>query len=160
MREKHKSSLPWQQRYVSVKQAEGEQRRVGHSLKEWMDSGTVFPGFLCVVSPRSIPSRASAKTHTPGRAVFFFCDSRGRRSGDARAGAGSARDSPTDCPAVYESFLVRERLLPLVFAVRTTGEVCWFNARTQNVHGGHEEQHLHDYNVYIVPFLIFLCFFF
>lgn len=36
--------------------------RVGHSLKEWMDSGTVFPGFLCVVSPKSIPSRASVKT--------------------------------------------------------------------------------------------------
>lgn len=34
-----------------------------HSLKEWMDSGTVVPGFLCVVSPRSIPSRASARTH-------------------------------------------------------------------------------------------------
>lgn len=31
---------------------------------------------------------------------------------------GGAPDSPTDCPAVYESFLVRERLLPLVFAVR------------------------------------------
>lgn len=37
-------------------------RRVGHSLNEWIDSGTVFPGFLCVVSPRSIPSRASAIT--------------------------------------------------------------------------------------------------
>lgn len=33
-------------------------------------------------------------------------------------------DSPTDCPAVYESVLVRERLLPLVFAVGQTGKVC------------------------------------
>lgn len=42
-----------------------------------------------------------------------------------------AVDSPTDCPAVYESVLVRERLLPLVFAVGETGKVgerkCFFS---------------------------------
>lgn len=38
-----------------------EDSRPGNSLKEWMDSGTVPPGFLGVVSPRSIPSRASAE---------------------------------------------------------------------------------------------------
>lgn len=30
---------------------------------------------------------------------------------------------PTDCPAVYESVLVRERLVPFVFAVGETGKV-------------------------------------
>lgn len=72
--------------------------RVGHSLKEWMDSGTVFPGFLCVVSPRSIPSRASAKTPA-GRTFVTAEDDVGRRR-DARAAVDSALDSPTDCPAV------------------------------------------------------------
>lgn len=97
---------------------------MGHSLKEWMDSGTVFPGFLCVVSPKSIPSRASAKT-PPGHMFVTVEDDVSRRR-EARVAVHSAVDSPTDCPAVYESFLVRERLLPLVFAVRTTGEVNLF----------------------------------
>lgn len=35
-----------------------------NSLKEWMDSGTVVPGFLCTVSPRSISSRVSAEDTT------------------------------------------------------------------------------------------------
>lgn len=89
----------------------------------------MFPGFLCVVSPRSIPSRASAKT-TAGCTLGTAEDDVNRRR-DARAAVDSALDSPTDCPAVYESFLVRERLLPLVFAVRTADEVCLFNTHTQ-----------------------------
>lgn len=97
--------------------------RAGHSLKEWMDSGTVFPGFLCVVSPRSIPSRASVKTPPGHRFETYFCIIQWSRRG--RAATGSAPDSPTDCPAVYESFLVRDRLLPLVFAVRETGKLSF-----------------------------------
>lgn len=87
-----------------------------------MDSGTVVPGFLCVVSPRSIPSRASAKTpysHEFRHVLTLFI-----RKQEEVMVTVCIVNSPTDCPAVYESVLVRERLFPLVFAVRETGKMC------------------------------------
>ena len=81
-----------------------------------MDSGTVVPGFLCVLSPRSIPSRASAGTPHSHRFERVLTLLMGKQ--EAVMVTVRAVDSPTDCPAVYESVLVRERLLPLVFAVR------------------------------------------
>lgn len=88
----------------------------------------MVPGFLCVVSPRSIPSRASART---SHRFHHVLTSANRRQEAAPAYALPA-DSPTDCPVVYESVLVRERLLPLVFAVSQTGKVCENNAMTQH----------------------------
>lgn len=60
---------------------------------------------------------------------FHVLTSVNRRQEAALATARPA-DSPTDCPVVYESVLVRERLLPLVFAVSQTGKVCENNVVT------------------------------
>lgn len=58
-------------------------------------------------------------------------------------------DSPTDCPAVYESVLVRERLLPLVFAVSQTGKMC------ENT-DFFPPQHYNCYSYFILSTLYFL----
>lgn len=63
--------------------------------------------------------------------MFVTVEDDNSRRPEGRVAVDSALDSPTDCPAVYESFLVRERLVPLVFAVRTTREVYLFNTLTQ-----------------------------
>lgn len=62
---------------------------------------------------------AAAHSHRLTRVVSLL-----KRTQDEVTCTVGSLDSPTDCPAVYESVLVRERLLPLVFAGSHTGKTC------------------------------------